>query len=154
MNIYSSLYVGWLQPTAFKNRRGYLTETDLILLCYLVAALGVFAVLAAVSFGPMLSIRSIRYRKTWEELLAELTERDASPHLAQAYVESLQRRNEIWNSYGQILIAILIVTVLTIMMLAGKVSAEAGLPIISGVSGFALAKGVAGGKASVPQDRR
>jgi hypothetical protein len=79
---------------------------------------------------------------------------DIPRQLAESYSEYLQRRNEYWNTYGQVLIAVLIVTLLTILLLAKAISAEAGLPILSGVSGFAIAKGVYGAKTiSIPQDR-
>jgi len=79
---------------------------------------------------------------------------DIPRYLAESYSEYLQRRNEFWNTYGQVLIAVLIVTVLAILLLAKAISPEAGLPILSGVSGFAIAKGVSGAKTiSVPQER-
>jgi len=61
---------------------------------------------------------------------------------AAVYAEYLQRRNEYWMSYGQVLLAILIVVILSILLLTKAISAEAGLPILSGISGFAIAKGV------------
>lgn len=80
---------------------------------------------------------------------------DIPRQIAESFSEYLQRRNEFWNTYGQVLIAILIVTVLTILLLTKAISAEAGLPILSGVSGFAIAKGVSGAKTiSVPQERQ
>jgi hypothetical protein len=57
------------------------------------------------------------------------------------------------------LIAILIAIVLTILLLTKSITAEAGLPILSAVSGFAIAKGMSSTKttsiplANVPSDR-
>lgn len=63
-------------------------------------------------------------------------------YATEAYNEYLQRRNEFWSIYGQILLAIVIIVVLAVLLLAKVISAEAGLPILSAVSGFAIAKGV------------
>lgn len=75
-------------------------------------------------------------------------------HLAESYAAFLQRRNEFWTAYGQVLLAVLIVTILAILLLTKAISAEAGLPIPSGVSGFAIAKGVSSARTvNVPQER-
>ena len=63
-------------------------------------------------------------------------------YLNDAYSDHLQKRNEFWSTYGQIIAAIFIVIVLAILLLTKTISAEAGLPILSAVSGFAIAKGV------------
>ena len=62
-------------------------------------------------------------------------------HLNDAYSDYLQKRNEFWSTYGQVIAAIFIVIILAILMLTKVISAEAGLPILSAVSGFAIAKG-------------
>ena len=62
------------------------------------------------------------------------------------YSEYLQRRNEYLTAYGQIILAIFIVIVLAILLLAEVISAEAGLPVLSGVSGFAIAKTASSGR--------
>ena len=94
----------------------------------------------------------------WEEVLHRLRKPgyldDLPRYLHDSYIEYLQRRNEFWTTYGQVLIAVLIVVVLAILLLTKTISAEAGLPILSGISGFAIAKGVSGSKsASLPQNR-
>ena len=76
-------------------------------------------------------------------------------HFENAYTEYLQRRNEFWTSYGQIIIAILIAIILCILLLTKSISAEAGLPILSAISGFAIAKGVSSSKSvNLPQEKR
>ena len=52
-----------------------------------------------------------------------------------------ERRNEFWTMYGQILIAIFLILALTILLLTKSIKEEAGLPILSAISGFAIAKG-------------
>jgi ABC-type sugar transport system permease subunit len=58
------------------------------------------------------------------------------------FTEFLERRNEFWYAFGQTIVVVMIVIVLTVLLIIGKISAEAGLPIISGLSGFAIAKNV------------
>ena len=57
----------------------------------------------------------------------------------------LQKRNDFWEHYGQVALAVLIVIVLAVLLLTKVISAEAGLPILSAVAGFAIAKSSAGG---------
>ena len=59
-----------------------------------------------------------------------------------AIEEYLSRRNEFWTVIGQLSVSILVVTVLTILLLTRAISAEAGLPILAGVGGFTIGKGV------------
>lgn len=68
--------------------------------------------------------------------------------LVDTYSDHRERRNEFWAIYGQVVIAILIVIILAILLITRTISAEAGLPILSAVSGFAIAKGISPGKNS------
>jgi ABC-type glycerol-3-phosphate transport system permease component len=60
--------------------------------------------------------------------------------LKDSYLDVLEKRNEFWFGFGQIVIVALIVVVLTVLLLTEKISPEAGLPILSALSGFAIAK--------------
>lgn len=141
-----------------------MTESQLLWLCILVGVLSLAVVGGIVWFGFAIFRMRIAGQFFDYPFLNELFHRwmkgsppydDIPRHLAESYSEYLQRRNEFWNTYGQVLIAIFIVTVLTILLLTKAISAEAGLPILSGVSGFAIAKGVSGSKTiSVPQERQ
>ncbi len=84
--------------------------------------------------------------RSWHEL------RILARHASDAYIESLQRRNEFWSVYGQVIIAVLIIVILSILLLTKTISPEAGLPILSGVSGFAIAKGVSTGRGPSSND--
>lgn len=75
--------------------------------------------------------------------------------LVDSYSDHRERRNEFWAIYGQVVIAIFIVLILAILLITRTISAEAGLPILSAVSGFAIAKGINSGKSSTdygPED--
>jgi hypothetical protein len=125
-------------------------------LCILVGSLGLLFVLLILTFGlrllraeedAFLRIYSDAMRAFWS---GSPTTRPMLPRLAvEAQADRLQRRNEFWTSYGQIVIAALIIIVLTILLITKTITAEAGLPILSAVSGFALAKGVTGARSQV-----
>jgi len=53
------------------------------------------------------------------------------------------RRNEFWNSLGQFIVIIAIITLLVLLLILDKISPEAALPIISGLGCFGLGKTVA-----------
>lgn len=53
----------------------------------------------------------------------------------------LENRASFFVAFGQILIAITLIVVLTVLLLTRTISAEAGLPILSAIAGFAIAKG-------------
>lgn len=59
---------------------------------------------------------------------------------ASLYQNYLEKRNDFWEHYGQVAIAVLIVVVLAVLLLTKVISQEAGLPILSAVAGFAIAK--------------
>lgn len=136
-------------------------------LSILLGILGIGAFACIAWFGYVLTKPS-RFDKAifghpfWEEVFHRFRKGPGGPgylddlprYLHDSYTEYLQRRNEFWTTYGQVLIAVLIVVVLAILLLTKTISAEAGLPILSGISGFAIAKGVSGSKsASIPQNR-
>lgn len=60
----------------------------------------------------------------------------------------LQRRNEFWTIYIQVIVAVLIVVMLTLLLLTKTISAEAGLPILSAVAGFAISKSTSSNNSS------
>jgi uncharacterized membrane protein YhaH (DUF805 family) len=71
-----------------------------------------------------------------------------------AYAEHLARRNEFWVSYGQVTVAVLLLIVVTVLLLTRTIDPDAGLPILSGIAGFAIAKttGPSGGVGVRPPD--
>ena len=133
-------------------------------LCILVSLVGLAAILGIVWFGQLIFRIQLENRifghPFWEEILhcslkGPPPYDDIPRYVSEGYSEFLQRRIEFWTTYGQVLIAVLIVILLTILLLSKAISAEAGLPILSGISGFAIAKGVSGTRTiSIPQDRQ
>ena len=52
----------------------------------------------------------------------------------------LERRNELWQQYGQITITALIAIILAVLLLTRTIDAVAGLPLLSAIGGFSIAK--------------
>lgn len=132
-----------------------MSEQHIVWLCVAVALVGIGAIGAIVFFGMFLfknrksplffdhplSLDAIHY-------LEKSGSRWNIPRfVSEAFSESLERRNEFWTAYGQLVVATLIIIVLTILLLTKTITAEAGLPILSAISGFAIAKGTASGRA-------
>ncbi len=69
----------------------------------------------------------------------------AAQVVADSVSDYRERRNEYWTTYGQIILSIFIVALLTVLLLTKTINADAGLPILSGISGFAIAKTVNAG---------
>ena len=60
--------------------------------------------------------------------------------------EYLNRRNEFWTLYGQFVLSVFVIVCVTILLLTRVISAEAGLPILSAIGGFAIGKGISAGR--------
>jgi hypothetical protein len=135
-----------------------LNAEQILWLCILVAAVGAGVVGAIVWFG-----RSIFYdsRSDFWRLNSNpgsWNQQGIHPnhlrYFLEALAESLQRRNEFWMTYGQVVISTLIIIILTILLLTKTISAEAGLPLLSAVSGFAIAKGVNSSRSAAPESEQ
>lgn len=83
----------------------------------------------------------VRYGEYLDFLAKHNIRPNIPKYLNEAYSDYLQKRNEFWSVYGQVVIAAFIIIILAILMLTKTITAEAGLPILSAVSGFAIAKG-------------
>jgi TRAP-type C4-dicarboxylate transport system permease small subunit len=129
---------------------------NLFWLSIVICVLGTLAIGAIVYFGMYL------YHRTsfaWDRALDRLdmtgdARNFRSRYLVEAYSDFSQRRNEFWTTYGQVILALLIIIVLTVLLLTRTISPEAGLPILSGISGFAIAKSISGARPSVSPDDR
>jgi uncharacterized membrane protein len=132
-----------------------MNEQNIFWLCLVVAVIGIAAIVGIIFFGIFLfrdSAQSWFESRVLEHLYnhgQQSGQRSNLPrYFADLFSEVLERRNEFWTSYGQIVVAALIIIVLTILLLTKTISAEAGLPILSAISGFAIAKGVTTGRSS------
>lgn len=134
-----------------------MSETFWISILIGIVCLGV--VVGIIWFGKNILERKYLDHPVWDNMIFHCIEKqhpynDIPRQIAESYADYLQRRNEFWTTYGQVILAIFIVAILSILLLMRVISAEAGLPILSGISGFAIAKGVSGSKTiSIPQNK-
>lgn len=139
--------------TLSKRQTNMMTATlsagDIFWLCCLAGALGIFVVCAVVWFGTRLFWLDVEtFARYW-------VRHNSEPYRsALGLGEVLQSRNEFWITYGQVILSTLIIVVLAILLLTHTITAEAGLPLLSAVSGFAIAKGVSTSRsAPTPPER-
>ena len=85
-------------------------------------------------------------REDFHMLLHEFMGKGPNERLARILADHLsdhrERRNEFWTTYGQITLAIFITAVPAVLLLTKTIDPDAGLPILSAIAGFAVAKGV------------
>lgn len=115
-------------------------------LAVLVLLVGVLLSLGLYRFGMALFRfeTSGFIQSLWAELQVLAQRSGQSPRFADRastwYEDYLEKRNAFWAQFGEVALAVLIVVVLTVLLLSKAISPEAGLPILSGVAGFAIAK--------------
>ncbi len=129
-----------------------LDQAQIFWACVLVCLVGTVAIAAVV--GLALYLYRSKIRSSWvesslkHEILEFLKESNVRANIpryfAASYVEFLQRLNDFWGAYLQVLVALVLIILLTLLLLTKTITAEAGLPILSAISGFAIAKGVSG----------
>jgi hypothetical protein len=117
-------------------------------LAVIVVCFGLLVILCSVRFGMQLSGG---WKGAQDDPLYRLMEyilRTGQPRpisisqWSAAFEEYLSRRNEFWTLFGQIGLSVVLVVVLAVLLLAGVITPEAGLPILSGIGGFAIGKTV------------
>lgn len=113
--------------------------SEIFWICF---AVGILSLLV---LGVIVLFLSPRLKKG--KFMEELSRRINNANLDSTSIKEISsqfftRRNEFWTIIGQFAIAIFLVATLTILLLTKTVSAEAGLPIFSGIAGFSIAKGV------------
>jgi len=150
------------------NSVALLSENAVFALSLWVVALGAFVVLLIILFA--IALLTLRRSRWWwrkapyppdmvvHELMQALGDSSrrkealaAGALAATAYGEYLSRRNEFWLTYGQITVACLLLIVVTVLLLTRTIDPDAGLPILSGIAGFAIAKGSGGARGFAPK---
>ena len=120
----------------------------------LVLVFGALALAGVTAFG----LRKLK--RTWKDGVCICQPENEGPCNKQVHCETLQevnadflaRRNEFWIGYGQIIVIVVVVTVLAVLLILGKVSSEAALPVIAGLGSFALGKGIQSAKNKITTD--
>jgi hypothetical protein len=104
------------------------------------------AIWAVYAFGRSLSEKELarwfhEYWVIWFDKNSNTYDRkQALQEFSDVYRSYLRERNDFWEKYGQVVVAIVIIVILAVLLLTKTISAEAGLPILSAVGGFAIAK--------------
>lgn len=125
-----------------------MSETTVLYLSILIAVLSLLVLGGAIWFGLLIfGRRFMDWPYPYVEMLNDKLIQ-GNPSLQSQAIRSLvdssgdfrERRNEFWTAYGQVVLSVFLIAVLAILLLTGTISAEAGLPILSGITGFAIAK--------------
>ena len=138
------------------DRTPLLTEPRIFWACIVVGVIGILVMGVLAGFGfylfrpkPRAAWLEWSLNKDVLEFLKSSNVRPNIPwHVLRSYAEYLQRMNDFWAIYVQVLTAVLLIVLLSILLLTRTISAEAGLPILSAISGFAIAKGSSAARAS------
>jgi len=69
-------------------------------------------------------------------------ERNEIKRVKELYMEFMERRNELWFGFGQMAIVGISIIIIGVLLLTEKISAEAGLPVFTGLSSFLIARTV------------
>jgi hypothetical protein len=137
-----------------------MSEQLILLLSILVSLLGLLTIVAVVVFA-LIRNEGADYRGLLVRYLDKVTEHYGSgdakqfllpalPYVASAHDEGLSRRNEIWSLLLQVSLSMIVIVVITVLLLAKVITPDAGLPILSGVGGFAIGKGVQVSRTAAP----
>jgi len=107
---------------------------------------GGVAIFAIFMFGKRLFDRELSHwlNEIWlihyDKHSSSVDRQQALQEFSEIYQSYLRERNDFWDKYGQMLVAVILITVLTVLLLTITISPESGLPILSGVGGYAIAK--------------
>lgn len=112
-----------------------LDESTIYWLSIAILIVALLIIATSVFFGRIL------YQEATRKFLDCLNKFTDPAKLFDAFREFLERTNDFWTTYGQIALATFIVAVLAILLLTRTISSEAGLPILSAIASFAIAKG-------------
>src|SRR6266446_7487699 len=111
-----------------------MSELNIFWICILVSVVGIVAIGGIFYFGLYL-FRSVRARSIFDHPFLDhafhLWEKSGirpnlPKYLSDSFSDFLERRNEFWTTYGQVIIAALVIIVLTLLLLTKTISAEAG----------------------------
>jgi len=127
---------------------GNMDDQMILWIVIIVVAFGLTSLWATCKFGHSLFGRF--FAREWPDY--RLSRHGPFEISQKAFVELVidfrERRNDFWLSYGQIVIALIIAVLLTVLLLTKTVEADAGLPILSAISGFAIAKSTSAARSS------
>src|SRR5436305_8510311 len=107
----------------------------------LVATVSLLVLASLAYFAFYLNRLKIGYSAHIEDLLHMWMHQGPKPDttfIGNVIGEWYTHRNEFWTSYGQFMLSGFVIAAITILLLTRTISAEAGLPVLAGVGGFAI----------------
>lgn len=120
----------------------------------LVGSIGLVIIVGFIAFGKLLQ------RLPKDSAVVQFLEHIPSGARLDAWVycnsleDYLTRRNEFWTLFGQFVLTAFVIICITILLLTKIISPEAGLPILSGIGGFAIGKGIQTGRSALFRRRQ
>jgi hypothetical protein len=91
-----------------------MNDTAILYICIIVSVIGILSIARIVYFGMVIHrnqvFRGLDYPHFWEEIMMRFSQNnqnkfeDFPRHVVSAYNEYLERRNEFWSTYGQVII--------------------------------------------------
>jgi hypothetical protein len=124
--------------------------TPILTIALTVCMLGLLAIVIYTLTG--IGLRRFQHNWAWfaDKVLnvgqnpteARIALQDMMPVIKDCYPVYQHGYNEFWTTYGQVIIVIIIITLLTVLLLTKTISPDAGLPILSAVAGYGIAKNV------------
>jgi hypothetical protein len=130
-----------------------MSENMLFWLSVMTYCLGLLLSAGVAWLGRRLVWSRVRHPQYIEDLIMGLAEKDSQSRrdvlheVSEMLADYCARRNEFWTTFGQIILSVLIATLITALLLTKVIEPDAGLPILSGISGFAIAKTVSTARA-------
>lgn len=129
---------------------------DTVLFTMAIVLIGLVALVSIWWFGTKLAQSPVIQGEQLKRLIEFLEKSNSTKNpfwnLTNMNADHLQRRNEYWTTYVQTVAAVFIVIVIAVLLLAKVIEPDAGLPILSAISGFVIAKAVTGGRTGNGQD--
>lgn len=125
-----------------------LLETPINLYCILVVIVGAFALGMTYCFGRFLAKYNLfdlsLGSKVIDDTLQYLSKVNFRANLPRHFIDAnadyLEKRNNFWSIYLQVVVAVFVLIVLAILLITKTINAEAGMPLLSATTGFAIAK--------------
>jgi len=130
---------------------------DWIFWVIVIVSLIALLVLACFLFFGLLLSRLRLWRDGWERELIHywMNRRPPDYGTVQNIIEDyFNRRNEFWTLYGQFVLSLFVILCVTILLLTRVITADAGLPILSGIGGFAIGKNISAGRTRAVAERQ
>ncbi|MGI9346807.1 MAG: hypothetical protein ACR2PV_02315 [Gammaproteobacteria bacterium] len=100
--------------------------------------MGIITVCTAFHLGKHIYNRCISLKRIY---CAMHNNSRCSQDLSDIIQHYFSEKSSFWQNYTQVMVAIMIIVVVGVLLITKTIESDAGLPIITAVGGFALAKG-------------